>query len=244
MNEIITTTRTMSSQEIAELTGKRHDAVLRDIRNLLLQGVAAHNFVEGEYKDKNNQSRPCYNLTKKGCLILASGYDAKLRERIIDRWEALETGNATPAYQLPQSYADALRELAGKVEENERLMLENQKQASMIEEQAPKVVFADAIVGSRSSCLIGELAKILRQNGIEIGQNRLFQWMREQHYLGTKGEYYNVPLQQWVEQGLFELKQNVYSINGEIRTKTTTKVTGKGQQYFINIFLKEKNGNK
>ena len=77
----------MTSLEVAELTGKRHDSVLRDIRNILQQGVAAHNFVEGYYKDANQQDRPCFNLTKKGCLILASGYDSVLREKIINRWE-------------------------------------------------------------------------------------------------------------------------------------------------------------
>lgn len=83
--------KTMSSLEIAEITGKQHKHVMRDIRNLLEQGVAQSNFGLGSYKDRNNQERPCYNLTKKGSLILASGYDALLRERIIDRWEELET---------------------------------------------------------------------------------------------------------------------------------------------------------
>ena len=92
--------REMSSLEIAELTGKRHDAVMRDIRNLLEQGVAAHNFVETSYRDKSNRLSPCFNLTKKGSLILASGYNAVLREKIIDRWEVLETGQAAPMYQM------------------------------------------------------------------------------------------------------------------------------------------------
>ena len=83
--------KTISSLEIAEITGKRHDAILRDIRNLLKQGVDAHNFVETYYTDKSNRQKPCFQLTKKGSLVLASGYDALLRERIIDRWEVLET---------------------------------------------------------------------------------------------------------------------------------------------------------
>lgn len=83
----------MSSREIARITGKRHDAVLRDIRKLLKQQVNAHNFVEVEYIDKKGEKRPCFSLTKKGCLILASGYDARLREKIIDRWATLELRN-------------------------------------------------------------------------------------------------------------------------------------------------------
>ena len=105
------------------------------------------------------------------------------------------------------------------------------------EEQKPKVIFADAVIGSEGSCLIGELAKILAQNGIKIGANRLFDWLRENHYLGTLGEYYNIPNQRYVEQGLFELKKNTYSVNGTMQTRTTPKVTTKGQQYFITKFL-------
>lgn len=89
MNELIRK-ETMTSLEIADVTGKRHDAVLRDIRNLLSQGIDAHNFVETSYVDKSNRQQKCFSLTKKGCLILASGYDALLREKIINRWEELE----------------------------------------------------------------------------------------------------------------------------------------------------------
>lgn len=104
MTDLILYKETMSSLEIAELTGKRHDAILRDIRNLLNQGVNAHNFVEVEYTDKKGEKRPCYELTKKGCLILASGYDAKLREKIIDRWEELERDKQNGNFQTPSTY--------------------------------------------------------------------------------------------------------------------------------------------
>lgn len=107
-----------------------------------------------------------------------------------------------------------------------------------IEADAPKVLFADAVVGSKSTCLIGELAKIISQNGYTIGQNRLFQWLRDNGYLGKHGERYNIPNQQYVEMGLFELKKGVRSGNdGVMKVTMTTKVTGKGQQYFINKFL-------
>ena len=90
MTELLTIKETMSSLEIASITGKQHAHIMRDIRSLLEQGVAESNFGLGSYTDANGQNRPCFNLTKKGCLILASGYDAKLREKIIDRWEELE----------------------------------------------------------------------------------------------------------------------------------------------------------
>lgn len=95
-NQLVAVAQSMSSLQIAEITGKRHDAILRDIRSLLEQGVAAHNFVETSYTDKSNRQSPCYNLTKTGCLILASGYNAVLREKIINRWIELESGKAEP----------------------------------------------------------------------------------------------------------------------------------------------------
>lgn len=117
--------------------------------------------------------------------------------------------------------------------EQERKMLNNK-----LEQQAPKVAFANAIEASKSSCLVGELAKIITQNGYTIGQNRLFEWLRNNGYLGTKGEYYNIPNQTYIEQGLFDLKKGVRSGNdGVMHTTMTTKVTGKGQRYFINKFL-------
>lgn len=112
------------------------------------------------------------------------------------------------------------------------------EQSARIEADAPKVAFANAIIASKSSCLIGELAKLLTQNGYEIGQNQLFAWMRDNGYLGTKGERRNIPNQRYVEQGLFELKKGVRSgSDGVMKTTITPKVTAKGQEYFINKFI-------
>lgn len=109
----------------------------------------------------------------------------------------------------------------------------------VIEEMKPKVVFADAVATSHTSILVGELAKILKQNGIDMGQKRLFAWLREKGYLiKRQGTDYNMPTQKAMELGLFEIKEGSY-VNGSgvnITTKTP-KITGKGQQYFINKFL-------
>lgn len=113
------------------------------------------------------------------------------------------------------------------------------KQAEKIEADAPKVLFADAVIGSKSSCLVGELAKLLTQNGHTIGQNRLFEWLRDNGYLGKHGEYYNMPNQRYVEMGLFEIKKRVHDENGVLVTTQTTKVTQKGCMYFINKFLNQ-----
>ena len=107
-----------------------------------------------------------------------------------------------------------------------------------IAEMKPKALFADAVSTSNSSILIGQLAKILRQNGVNIGQNRLFAWMRKNGYLGTRGSNRNVPTQRSMELGLFKTKETVINhSDGHTTVNITTKVTGKGQQYFINKFL-------
>ena len=107
-----------------------------------------------------------------------------------------------------------------------------------IQKDAPKVLFADAVSTSHRSCLIAELAKILQQNGVNIGQNRLFSWMRENGYLCQKGDYYNQPTQKSMKLGLFELKKtSITKPDGSVLVTTTTKVSGKGQIYFVSKFL-------
>lgn len=129
-----------------------------------------------------------------------------------------------------------------KLEENkkqmqvmsESILLQEQK----IEEQAPKVAFANAIMASATSCLVGELAKIITQNGVPIGQNKLFEWLRNEGYLGKKGEYFNIPTQKYMEKGYFELKKGVRSgSNGVLHNTITTKITPLGQEHILSIFL-------
>lgn len=120
-----------------------------------------------------------------------------------------------------------------KEERQKRIEAENKAK-----ELQPKALFADAVATSQRSCLIAELAKILQQNGVKIGQNRLFVWMRKNGYLCSKGQYYNQPTQKAMEMGLFEIKQTtITKPDGSVLVKTTTKVTGKGEIYFINKFL-------
>lgn len=143
-----------------------------------------------------------------------------------DSWikmlQALKESNEKAAHEREQRLA-----AEGRVGELEAKEVENK----------PKVVFADAVAGSDNSCLIGELAKMIAQNGYPIGEKRLFEWMRDNHYLCSYGEDYNTPYQRYIEMGLFTLKQNIFSVNGVVKTRKTPKVTGKGQIYFINKFL-------
>lgn len=132
--------------------------------------------------------------------------------------------------------AKALLVAKNKIAEKDKIIEEKD---SRIAQMKPKEIFADAVSASRTSILIGELAKLLKQNGINVGQNRLFMWLRENGYLIKKrGASYNMPTQASMNMGIFEIKETT-SVNpdGSIRTNRTTKVTGKGQQYFINKFL-------
>ena len=110
-----------------------------------------------------------------------------------------------------------------------------------IQQQAPKVLFADAVATSDTSILIGDLAKLLKQNGIDTGQRRLFEHLRTNGYLMKQGSSYNMPTQRAMEMGLFEVKERtIANPDGSMRLTRTTKVTGKGQQYFINLFLRNR----
>ena len=225
--------QTISSREIAELTGKRHSDILEAIRNMesAWEKINERKFPLVNYKDAKGEMRPEYRLNKTECLYVATKFNDEARAKLILRWEELELEKQN---QIPQSFSEAL-----KLAYEQSLKIEEQQK--QLEAQAPKVLFTEAVMGSSSSCLIGELAKIITQNGYQIGEKRLFKWLRENHYLGIKGERYNIPNQQYIEQGLFELKKGTRSgNNGVMHTTITTKVTGKGQVYFVNKFLSSK----
>lgn len=117
---------------------------------------------------------------------------------------------------------------------------ENAKLKIANAEMQPKALFADAVASSSTSILIGQLAKILKQNGVPTGRNRLFAWMRDNGYLGKWGDGYNLPTQKSMELGLMEIEERtVNNPNGTVRVTITTKVTGKGQQYFIKKLIKD-----
>lgn len=141
----------------------------------------------------------------------------------------LTDGKAYDITHNPQSLADLLLQAGEQLKQKEII----------IQEMKPKALFADAVASSKTSILIGQLAKILTQNGYQIGQNRLFEKLRNEGFLSSrKGADWNMPQQRYVEQGIFEIKESTHiDGNGVNITTKTVKVTGKGQQYFINKFL-------
>lgn len=175
-------------------------------------------------------------------LILSSKLpDAK----IVKHWvthEVLPSIRKNGAYISGQENMDAEQLIAKALVAAQKIIDDKERQIKQkddhIRELEPKARFADAVNASDTSILIGELAKILRQNGYEIGQNRLFEELRQQGYLCSRGSMRNIPTQKSMDLGLFEIKERtIDNPDGSVRTVKTTKVTGKGQQYFINKFL-------
>lgn len=232
MTDLIIKKGTMTSLEIAEVTGKRHDSILRDIRNILSQGVDAHNFVETSYTDKSNRQQKCYTLTKKGCLILASGYDVILREKIINRWEELETKDRNK-YQVPKSFAEALM-LAAKqqeqIEEQQRQLEATSNEIvelnGAIAEMEPKVTYVDMILASKETVTTTQIAQDYGQSAKAF--NVLLRNFGVQHKVGGQWVLYakHLPFG-YVQSDTFPIVHK----NGTNGTVMHTKWTQKGRLF-------------
>lgn len=177
-----------------------------------------------------------YRLAMKAKNAAAEAFQAKIADEVIP------SIRKHGAYMTPETLDRMITSpdfgikllTALKDEQEKRKELEAQA-----EENRPKVLFADSVTASKSSILVGEMAKLLKQNGIETGQNRLFETLREKGFLiRRKGNDYNMPTQKAMEMGLFEIKETVINhADGHTSVNKTPKVTGKGQQYFVNMFL-------
>ncbi|HCQ6363071.1 TPA: phage antirepressor KilAC domain-containing protein [Clostridioides difficile] len=236
----------VESREVAELIEKKHDNLLRDIRgykkiledssNLRSQDF----FIESTYINTQNKIQPCYLLTKKGCDMVANKMTGEkgiiFTAIYVTKFEEMERELKEQQPKLPTTYKEALQQLLIEVEEKEQLQLENQEKDKVIQLQQPKVLFADSVASSDDSILVGELAKLLKQNGIDTGEKRLFAWLRDNGYLiKRKGEDYNTPTQKSVDLKIMETKKRaIYNPDGSTKITKTPKVTGKGQIYFVN----------
>lgn len=170
------------------------------------------------------------DMAKQICMIQRSEKGKQYRQYFID----LEKAWNTPE----QIFARALKMADQKIE---KLKETNAGLLEDVERMRPKEIFADAVKASTSSILIGDLAKLLRQNGVDTGQKRLFEQLRNEGYLMKTGSIRNMPKQKYVANGFFQIKETVISNpDGSVRMTKTTKVTGKGQQYFLNKYLKNK----
>ena len=210
------TVQTMTSREIAELTGKRHDHVMTDIRKMLNElGLTSPEF-SGDLPDSYGRMQPGFQLPKRETLILVSGYSIPMRARIIDRWQELESKQGP---HIPQTYAAALLE-AG------RLALEVEQKNHLLAVQAPKVAFADRVAGDDKGVNIGNYAR-----AVGLGQNVLFRALRDHRILMSGGNRHNLPFQDYIERGYFTVKEGTRTHNDETVPTFTPMVTGKGQQW-------------
>lgn len=177
-------------------------------------------------------------------LILSSKLEGAKKFKKWVTSEVLPTIRKHGAYMTNDTLEKALTSPDFLIQLATNLKLEKEKNKILtdkIETDRPKVIFAEALAVSEKSILVGELAKILKQNGIEIGANRLFEWLRANNYLMSKGESRNQPSQKSMNLKLMEIKKTtINNSDGSVRVTVTTKITPKGQEYFINKFLKNK----
>lgn len=219
----------VTSLQVARDFKKRHDNVLRDIEELkdILNFEEMFNLTN--IPDTYNRDRKAYLINRNGFTLLAMGFTGKnafdWKLKYIEAFNKMEARLNSPEFIMN-------RALKMSKQQCDALLLENQK-------LKPKALFADAVSASESSILVGDLAKILKQNGINIGANRLFAELRNNGYLIKRsGSDWNMPTQKSMDMGLFEIKEHTHiDSNGCNVTTKTPKVTGKGQVYFINKFL-------
>ena len=250
MNDIILSMQNgepvVSSRQIAESFEKRHDHVMRDIEDIM-RGLPKNGdtpmFFKTEYThEQNGQSYPMYLMNHDGFTLLAMGFNGKAalewKLKYIAAFNKMEKKLAEkPQLTRSQLLATALIAAHEELEEKDK----------QIETMKPKALFADAVSASSQSILVGEMAKLLSQNGIQMGQNRLFSWMRENGCLikDRKRTDYNMPTQKSMELHLFEIKEtSVAHSDGHTSINKTPKVTGIGQVYFVNLFLRAEKGQR
>lgn len=238
MNELITVnfdTQTVSARELHKALGIKYD-FSRWVKSNFSEFVENTDFFGGHIDVRGNQyggtqTLDDYDLTidmaKHLCLMSKTEKGKKCRQDLIE----LEKAWNTPE----QVFARALKMADQTIN---KLKSENHALVEKIEQDKPKTIFADAVSASHTSILVGDLAKLICQNGVQIGQKRLFEWLRQNNYLIKNGSSRNMPMQRYLEQGLFEIKEsNVQNPDGSVRITRTPKVTGKGQIYFVNKFL-------
>lgn len=202
--------QTMSSREIAELTGKEHSDVLKDIRRILEEAEIGEGKFSGTYTDVQNKERPCFNLPRRECDLVIAGYSVKYRLAIIDRWQELEA-----KFRIPKTLSGALMLAAQQAEQIEQLQLQANN-------DAPKVEFAMAVRRMEGSCQIGEFCKV-----IGIGRTTFFRMLRADKILMED----NLPYQRYIDSDFFVVIEQIpfTDSNGKSHPVFTTMVTGKGQ---------------
>ena len=201
----------VSSRQVAENFGKEHKHVLESIRTILAAENSAIKFFRQSTFENRGKQYPEYWMNRDGFSLLVMGFTGKeameWKIKYINAFNEMEKKLSKPQLTLTEQMAQGL--LAAQ-----QLLSEKNKQiehlTATIEQQKPKVIFADAVSASKTSILIGDLAKLIRQNGVEVGQKRLFEWLRQNGWLMKSGNSKNMPTQRGMEMKLFEVKEGSY----------------------------------
>ena len=232
-NQLVT-----SSMNVANNFGKQHKHVLTAIENLVAQNSATKNyFYESTHENRGKQYK-MYYMNRDGFSLLVMGFTGKKalewKLKYIEAFNAMEK-KVNGFAELPDftNPVIAARAWADQLEAR-------QKAEAQIVEMKPKAEFADAVSVSQSDITIGTLAKILKQNGVDIGRTRLYGWMRQNKYLVSNKKDWNMPRQEYVNCGYFRIRESTIDMGygRSPAVRCTTYVTGKGQQYFVKMFMK------
>lgn len=248
----------VNARELHEKLGNK-----KQFANWIQLRIEQYGFVENQdfqvfnQKVKNSnggRSRKEYALSldmaKELCMVESNDAGRRIRKYFIEVEKKARTQNP---FAIPQTYSEALLLAANQAKqiekqqlaleqkkiENDKLVADGKRKDATIVRMKPKEVFTDAVAGSKGNCLVGEVAKLITQNGYKIGEKQFFAWLRDNGYLGKKGERYNIPNQQYMGKNpLFYIKRGVrQGDNGVLHTTSTTMLTPKGQIYFVNKFL-------
>lgn len=247
---------TLTSMEVADMIGKRHDHLMRDIRGYIKILEDSPNlesqeyFIKSTYFNSQNKEQPCYEITKKGCEICANKLQGKkgvlFTAEYVEKFNAMEEAIlknlAEPVVMDSYMISDPIERAKRWIEEEKErqaLKAANDEAVKLLEEQQPKVDFANAVAGAKTAILIRQLAKILTQAGVKnCGERRLFESLRENGYLIKKpGADYNNPTQRSLDMGLFTIKTTVIANSASGTVNYTPKVTQKGVQYFTEKYI-------
>lgn len=248
----------VNARELHEKLGNK-----KQFANWIQLRIEQYGFVENQdfqvfnQKVKNSnggRSRKEYALSldmaKELCMVENNDAGRRIRKYFIEVEKKARTQNP---FAIPQTYSEALLLAANQAKqiekqqlaleqkkiENDKLVADGKRKDATIVRMKPKEVFTDAVAGSKGNCLVGEVAKLITQNGYKIGEKQFFAWLRDNGYLGKKGERYNIPNQQYMGKNpFFYIKRGVRQGNsGVLHTTSTTMLTPKGQIYFVNKFL-------
>lgn len=248
----------VNARELHEKLGNK-----KQFANWIQLRIEQYGFVENQdfqvfnQKVKNSnggRSRKEYvlslDMAKELCMVENNDAGRRIRKYFIEVEKKARTQNP---FTIPQTYSEALLLAANQAKqiekqqlaleqkkiENDKLVADGKRKDATIVRMKPKEVFTDAVAGSKGNCLVGEVAKLITQNGYKIGEKQFFAWLRDNGYLGKKGERYNIPNQQYMGKNpFFYIKRGVrQGDNGVLHTTSTTMLTPKGQIYFVNKFL-------